>query len=529
MRMRTSAAVTLAATLTATTLTAMSGSVGGGTAPTGAPTSGDCDETVPGTQLEYGAAGPNAAFDPVGTSGAQVGGTENAAVWDVLFVYDLETGEVVPHLAESITPNDDYTVWTLGLRDGISYSDGTPLDAQLVADNLERFMDPEGVRNAAAGEVSRIESMSVVDDLTLEITLKAPFAQFDSVLTDEPGEIVNLDAIGDDLDAFRIQPPPEAGLGPYVVERNVPGEETILQARSDYWGGPVCIERIRFTVNPEAQATYDSFRNGDLDAALLGDPGVVAQALEDGVDGVVHDQVFSSILYFNHREGYDTADARVREAISLAIDPQVINDRAYQGNLHAGTTYFGDHSPFWTDEMSELGLDSDRAARLVEEAKADGFDGTISLVTTTSGFGPDTALAVEGLLGAIGITVEQQPVTQADQITRLAAGDWDMIMTSSFSGPDSGLLALVRYLRSDSPSNRMGYQSEAMDALLDEALATPYDELPAVVTEISNQLHTEFAMVNYGTTDYLLATDGVSGIVSSYALVNLFHAASIDE
>lgn len=157
MRTRTSMAAAIAASLTATFTAAGTGGAVAGSEPPGLPTSGGCDATVPGTQLEYGAAGPNAAFDPVATSGAQVGGTENAAVWDVLFVYDLGSGKVVPHLGESITPNEDYTVWTLKLRSGIAYTDGTPLDAQLVADNLDRFVVPDGVRNAAAGEVSRIE------------------------------------------------------------------------------------------------------------------------------------------------------------------------------------------------------------------------------------------------------------------------------------------------------------------------------------------------------------------------------------
>ena len=523
MGTKTNAAAAVTVALTATFATAGSGLAG-----TDPPTGGQCDETVPGSIINYGLAGPNAAFDPVATSGAQVGGTENAAVWDVLFVYDLETGDVMPHLAESITPNDDFTVWTLSLREGIAFSDGTPLDAQLVSDNLDRFVVPEGVRNAAAGEVSRISDKQVVDELTLEITLDSPFAQFDSVLADEPGEIVNLNAIGDDVDAFRIQPPDEAGLGPYVVGRNVPGEETVLIARADYWGGPVCIETIRFTWNADAQATYDSFRNGELDVALIADPGVVSQAENDGADGVLYPQVFSSILYFNHRDSFDTADPRVREAISLTIDPQIINDRAYEGQLDAGTMYFGDQSPFWSEDMQELELDPERAAELVEEAKADGFDGTITLVSTVDGPGPDTALAVEGLLGSIGITVEQQPVTRADLITRLAAGDWDMITTSSFSGADSGLLALVRYLQSESPSNRMGYDSDEMDALLDEALATPYADLPAVVARISNQLHDDVALLTYGTADYMLVTDGVSGIVPSYALVGLFHDASVD-
>lgn len=523
--MNVNATTAVAAAVLAAIAASGTGLAGASTTP---PTSGACDATVPGSEIVYGMAGPNAAFDPVGTSGAQVGGTENAAVWDVLFIYDLDSGRVVPHLGESITANDDYTVWTLKLRDGITYSDGTPLDAQLVSDNLDRFVVPEGVRNAAAGEVARISEKRVVDDLTLEMTLNAPFAQFDSVFADEPGEIVNLDAIGDDVDAFRTQPPPEASVGPYQVTRNVPGEETILTARSDYWGGPVCIETIRFVWIPEAQATYDSFTNGDLDVALIGDPSVYNQAESDGVDGHFFSQVFSLNFYLNHREDYDTADPRVREAIMLALDVDVLNDRAFGGQLDAGKAFFGDQSPFWSDAMNEFPTDVERAAELVEEAKADGFDGTISLVSSVNAPGPDTSLAVGGLLSVIGITVEQQSVPPAEIITRLAAGDWDMITNSMFAGPDTALLALARYLGSTSPSNRMGYASDEMDALLGEALATPYDDLPPVMARINDQINTDFAMASYGTNGYVLVSRDISGIIPSYAMVNLFFAASLD-
>ena len=108
------------------------------------------------------------------------------------------------------------------------------------------------------------------------------------------------------------------------------------------------------------------------------------------------------------------------------------------------------------------------------------------------------------------------------------AGDWDMITNSMFAGPDTALLALARYLGSTSPSNRMGYASEQMDALLSEALATPYDDLPPVMAQINDQLNTDFTMASYGTNGYVLVSRDISGIIPSYAMVNLFFAASLD-
>lgn len=132
-----------------------------------------CDETVPGTELNWGVFAPTDALDPPFVSGALVGGTELAAIYDVLMRFDHETNEFVPHLAESMEPNDDFTEWTLNLREGITYSDGTTLTAQLVSDNMDRYLQ-EGVRNTSGGFLTPITEKTVVDDTTLRMTLEAP-------------------------------------------------------------------------------------------------------------------------------------------------------------------------------------------------------------------------------------------------------------------------------------------------------------------------------------------------------------------
>jgi peptide/nickel transport system substrate-binding protein len=488
-----------------------------------------CEATVPGSQLDYGIFAPNSAFDPTGTSGALVGGTENAAVWDMLFRWDPETGEVVPKLAESLTPNEDFTAWTLKLREGITYSDGTPLTAQLVSDNIDRFFATEGVRNTSAGFLQYIAEKTAVDDLTLEMTLNTAYAEFPQVFADEPGMVVNLNAIGDDLDAFRVQPPDAAGLGPYIVERNVPGEETILKARSDYWDGPVCIETLRFVYIPGAAPTYDAFRNGELDAAFLRDPIVTADVEADGVQHFWFDQDCGGLLTYNHREGRPTSDIRLREALSLAIDPQIISDRAFQGALETTKSLFGAESRWMSDAVEEQPYDPERASQLVEEVKADGWDGTLNFVGVAEGTGPDTALAIQGMLAAVGVDAEPELIPQVDSIGRMGAGEFDIIGNGFNCGPDTALLSLIRNLSSTSPTNRMGYVSPAMDELLNQALATPVADLAPVMAEINNQLNADWAAAPYSVgTEGLIWADNVSGIVPTYSSIFLFDNAAID-
>ena len=488
--------------------------------------SASCDATAPGTQIDYGTFAPNRSFDPTVSSGALVGGTEIAAIYDVLFIFDPVTAEIIPRLAESLTPNDDFTEWTLTLREGITYSDGTALTAQLVSDNIDRYFREEGVTNTSAGFLQYIESRNVVDDLTLEMTLNSPIAELGLIFADEPGMVVNINAIGDDLDAFGAQPPDAAGLGPYVVERNVPGEETILTARTDYWDGPVCIEKLRFVFLPGSQPTYEAWQNGDLNVAFLRDPIVIADSNANGDNSFYFNQDGGLMYNPNHREDRITSDIRVREAIALAIDENIVNDRAYQGEFNSTKAYFGESSRFFSDAIEPIPTDPARAAELVEEVKAEGWDGKIVVEVQSSPPSPEAALAIEGMLEAVGMDVEVNVRPVGENIAKLYEGDFDLIQTGFNSGPGTNVLSLVRNISSTSPTNRIGYASDAMDALLDTALATPTSDLAPVMAEINALIGTDFVGFTMGTLDEgIVWTDDISGIVPTVSSIFLFHDA----
>lgn len=483
----------------------------------------DCDATVEGTQIDYGVFAPSNAIDPTRASGALVGGTEVAAVYDVLFIYDHDTGEYTPHLAESITPNDDFTEWTLTLRPDITYSDGTPLTAQLVSDHMDRFFD-EGIRNTSAGFLTPIVEKTAVDDTTLVLTLESPWVEFPFVFADEPGMVVNINAIGDDVDAFGAMPPDEAGLGPYVVERNVPGEELVLVARDDYWGGPVCVERLRFVFTPGT--TYDTFDADQLDVGFLRSPAEIARAREAGENEFFVSQDGGSVLIVNHRDGRPGNDPRVREAIDLAIDVSVVNDRAYQGGLNAGKSLILPGSRFYSEGIEESAFDADAARTLLDEAKADGYDGALDVLCSTTPPAPETALAVEGLLEAVGFDVTVETIGQTDQIGAVVAGEFDTACWGFNAGPATAHTTFGRNLRSDSASNRMGYASDEMDTALDAILAA--EDAPAAMAEVNRIFIQDRVGVAMGATEEgIIWQEGVSGIVPTVATIFLFHDASI--
>ena len=488
-----------------------------------------CTETVAGTELTYGVYAPAAAVDPTLASGALVGGTELMAVYDALMIYDYDNDTWEPHLAESLTPNDDFTTWTLTLQEGITYSDGTALDAELVSENLDRFYG-DNVRNTSAGFMTPITEKNVIDEQTLELVLDRSWPEFPFVLADEPGMIVNTSAIGDDVETFAEQPPAAAGVGPYVVERNAPGEELVMVARDDYWGGPVCIERLRFVFRPGT--TFDAFRAGDLDMAFLRDPGDINDARDAGDDNFFVIQDSGETLMINHADGHPGNDPKVREAIMLAIDPQVINDRAFQGQLDARKALVSESSRFNSDAIEEYPTDPARAEELLDEAKADGFDGAIELLCTTSpAQRPDTGLAVQSMLEAIGFDVTVTSMDQGDQIGRVVGGEFDLACWGFNAGPDTGITTFNRTLASDSSTNRMSYGSDEMDTALIELFgASTDDELQDSMATINDIYNDDAATLSYGHIE-----EGgvwgphVKGVVASGATMFMFHDAYIEE
>lgn len=494
--------------------------------PTSAPETANCDATLAGTELRFGTYLTAEKIDPTLASGGLVGGHELAAVYDVLFRFDFETNSFVPQLAESLTPNDDFSVWTLTLRDGVTYSDGTPLTAQLVSDNIDRFFE-EGVTNASGGFLAPITEKKVVDETTLEFTLSGPWAEFPFVLSDEPGMIVNTGVIGDDIEAFAAQPPDSAGLGPYIVERNAPGEELVMVAREDYWGGPVCIERLVFRNIPGSAPTYEAFQNDELDVAFLRDPATIAAAEENGEESFFVQQDSGVTLMINHGEGRPGSDPRVREAIWLALDAEAVNQRAYQGQLSTGKSFIQEGSRFYSDAIETVPNDPEEAARLVEEAKADGWDGTLQVLCNTSPPAPDTALTAEGLLEAAGIDVTVETPTQPEQIGMVVQGEYDTACWGYNAGPETAFTTVLRSFRSDSAGNRQGYQSDEMDAAIVDFLAADGEEAQqAAMAEVNNIYVRDHVTASIGAVgEGTVWNPSIQGLKTTTSTITLFDDA----
>jgi peptide/nickel transport system substrate-binding protein len=412
----------------------------------------------------------------------------------------------------------------------VTYSNGDPFDVDNLFASMDRFYG-QGVRNGSRGWLDLIASKTKVDQYTATFSLKQPWSTFQYVFADEPGMVVNTKVVGADVAAFGVNPPPEAGIGPYVLERYVPNEEVVLKARADYWGGPVCVERIRFVFAGSSRQTYDAYKNGDLDIGFLRDDQVSNEARAAGETLLTDLQDGGVVLMFNQDTGKPLSNPLVREAVVLAVDEDVINERAYGGELRTSRSLIHPDSRYYSDAIEQApDFEPERARQTLDQAKAGGYDGRIRLQTTNVAPGPDAGIAVEAMLEAAGFEVEQTQLPTTDGIARVVQGDYDIVIWGFSLGAAEAYTQILFNFKSDSTSNRMRLKNPEVDAAIDEMLAAgTQDGRVAAIAELNNvivdqNLSLVFAPIEVG----LVVKPDVKGVKQTGTVMYLFDDAYIE-
>jgi len=421
-------------------------------------------------------------LDPIAALGASRGYQELAAIYDVLMRYDPDTREYEGQLAESLEPNDDFTVWTMKLREGIRYGNGDVLTAEDVKFNVERMAASPRV---AAGMAQRITS-EVIDDHTIRFTLDSPWTNLPYFFAHGGGLIANPRVVQERGGALSTNPA-GAGAGPYEFVSFAPEEEVVLRAKDDYWGGPVCIETIRFIANPTAQVVLDAFLNEEIDAFFITDKRVIDLARdEDSVNG--RSWIFGSDgVQINSGRGTNLvmADVRLRRAVAYALDTEVLNQRVWDGRglMTTGVTH--------PDQLVHPGVDGppydpDEARGLVAEVKAEtGWDGSVRLNCTSSPQHTEYSIAVQAMLSSVGFSVRAENLPAAEHSQKvLVEGNYDLACSSATLFDEAPERGLGQFL-TGGPQNRTGYGTPEMDAAIkavDEA--NGLDEMRAAIRRI---------------------------------------------
>lgn len=490
-----------------------------------------CTEERIGGSITMGTYAESAGLDPIVAAGSGVaGGTEAAAVFDRLMQVDTETGEVLPRVAESLEPNADFTTWTLVLKPGITFGNGDPLTADAVVFSVERMQSDKN-RTSSRGAALTISGVTALDDRTVQYTVPEPWPTFPYLLADEVGMVVNPAVVAAlTPDQFAAMPV-GAGVGPYEPERFAPGEEIVLRAKTDYWGGPVCIEKLRFITVPGSGPTYDAFDNGEMEVAFLREPIVIARAQADGIESYTNLQSLGWLVLMNNGISGTppTADPRVRKAVALAVDQQALDARINDGTGSPTNRVIAEGS-LHHQEGDVPAPDPARARQLVDEVKAEtGWDGKIRL--TCGATEEEMALVLEAQLTAAGFQVETDAkLTKQDHIKRVRVDSKYDLACYGSNLDDASVWLRLRQLVGSEGDGVTGYADPDMDAALDLLREAPDLDAQRVALGAVQSVWDETmpSVPLFGVDEVVIWADKVHGLDFTAKTVVLFSDAYIE-
>ncbi|MBL8130332.1 MAG: ABC transporter substrate-binding protein [Anaerolineae bacterium] len=350
-------------------------------------------------------------------------------VCEGLINYDPVTLAPVAALAESWTISEDGLVYTFTLRAGVTFSDGSALDAADVKYSFDRLSDPNRGTSYTAGLVLRdvagwaearpvapsvgegtptpepptppgaISGVAVVDDQTVAITLTRPITSFLTRLTLPGGVIV---ASGS-LDASDGTIPPVCA-GPYVVQEWVQNDHVTLTANESYWNGAPSVKTVNIRVIPEASSQVIEFEAGSLDISLA--PEADLPRIREDAALSAQLRTIPTLGLYNFRVNLKDpkmGDVRVRRALSLAIDRQLVIDTVLQGNGVPAYNMFPPGLAAHNAEYAPFVRDVEAARQLLADA---GYPNGIELTVRT-----DQNETENRVLNAIAATVAEAGIT----------------------------------------------------------------------------------------------------------------------
>jgi len=428
------------------------------------------------------------------------------SIYDTLTVPD-GNGGFQPFLAESVTPNADYTEWTIRVRDGITFHDGSPLNAEVVANNLAAFRGDYPGREGllfifVLGDIidtvpgdGHVDGITVEDDMTVQVRMSRPWVSFPSFLyssgrlgmmgqeqLDDPAfdDDPNNDDEPDDCATDLI------GTGPFKLDDWQVNSRMLLKRNEDYWrtdenGNQLpYLDELEFRPIPEEGQRSNGLRADELDGFHLSSiTGSLImdemRALDEAeqVNLIEESQDFAEVgfLMMNLSQApFD--DIRVREAAALALDAELSNEIFSKSIPPLANGPFAPGAAGYVEDTGYHHSDPERARELVEEYEAE--NGPIEFVVTatpTSELLKQVDFAIEAWRD-VGMTARRNTLEQSALIETAVAGGFQMLTFRNYPGFDPDNLYVWWYDANSNPVNFPRIADPEVDRLLDAGRVT---------------------------------------------------------
>jgi peptide/nickel transport system substrate-binding protein len=407
-------------------------------------------------------------------------------LYDMLLRFKDESTEVEPGLAESWEISDDGLAYTLHLRQGVKFHDGTDFNAEVVKFNIERQIDPNhpyhdtGEFPYAEFTWGMVDKVEVVDGYTVKITLKELFAPFLNHLAMHPAAMASPEAIkqyGRDYSSHPV------GTGPFKFVSWTPGVEVVLEKNPDYWRGAPHVDRVIYRPIIEDQSRLTELEAEGVNFIVNIPPDDLPRLREDARFTIVEQPgMHTWWVAFNHTKP-PFNDVRVRQAMNYAVNKKAIVDNLLKGT---GTLAINPLPPVvwsYTDDIQRYDYDPEKAKQLLAEAGyPDGFTCSFWVPESGSGMQQPVAMgtAIQADLKAVGVDCQIQTFEWGSYLEKVIVppdkAEFDLFEMSWIGDngdPDNHLYILLSGEQWPPAGYDMGfYKNDKLDPILKEARTT---------------------------------------------------------
>ncbi|WP_066065054.1 glutathione ABC transporter substrate-binding protein [Neobacillus soli] len=422
--------------------------------------------------------------------GAKTGGTltvvrlSDATKLDPHFITDIPSANIVYQKVYEglVEPDKDFkiqpllakewkvvndTTWEFKLKEGVTFHDGAPFNAEAVKTTFDRLLDPK-TASPQREKFSMITEVKVVDEYTVQLLLAYPYAPLLSILASNEGSIISPKALAENPDGLSQHP---VGTGPFVFESWKTGQEISLKKNDKYWGKKPNIDRVVFKVVPEDATRLAMIETGE---AQINDqvPVTEIERIEASNTMGLYRTEGLAVEYvgFNtKKKPFD--DVRVRKAISHAIEREAIIKGVYNNvgtlaNVAMSPKVFG-----YSDKVKPYDYDLNEAKKLLKEA---GFEKGIELTLLTSDRKERINMAevIQSQLKGIGVNVKIQVMEYGAYIDMIEKGEHDMAIGGWGNATGDGDYNQYNLFHSDSqgpPGNHFYYSNPEVDKMIEDA------------------------------------------------------------